>query len=76
MTKSNMPIKTEISNEHIKTMSLIALFIQDLGWDIESLEIRRYTSDEDSEEWKKEQRWNLYLCCAPKKKGEKERSKI
>jgi len=71
---------TPITNEHLVVMQKIVNFVQDLGWDIQGVDISRYSDSDgpfgetDGEEWKgKSHKWYLALRTSPRDEEELEK---
>jgi len=66
--------KLPITSEHLKIMQQIVAFIQEIGWDIDGLEITRYTKygvQTEEDEWKGDKRcWRIGFSVAPRDEEE------
>lgn len=64
-------VKKLITNKHLEIMQQIVSFVQELGWDIDGIEIVRYTNysdDDEGDEWKeKKKEWKIDFSVAPRK---------
>jgi len=59
-------MNTQIKQSHLVIMQEILAFIQERGWDLKTIEIRRYEKgeydeEEKSDEWRKKN-YKWYLC--------------